>query len=608
MAYTYDDFLSYLPMAGLTEQDFSPEDLRLAQQNPQAGVALLDAKFDWKNAQTDDERALANAKANQVRSQYGYSGGIDGMNGNVSLTPDDMPQSSQPQTGQGYATYSQQSQTSYPAFEFNRQAPTYQAPAAYDSQYTEQQQGIMNDMLNYKPFEYAPYSNQYNEQQQGLLNDMLNYGQFDFDPATSPLYSSYKKQYSREGNRAMQDTLGSLSAATGGRPSTAAMSAASQANDYHMSKLGDKLPQIYEQEYNKYLQDFNMMGQKLGAVNEMEGMDYSRYWDGKNFDYGRYLDDYNRMGTNLSALGTLDDREYGRYADNRDFGLDVHRTNLGQFNTDRDFDYGAYLDRYEMGRSEDQTAYDRATRESDTKWQRDTYTDETAYDREQSRLDREANERARADSRMLSIWQATGTASQEVADHFGIPVGTYYGGAETQLAIQQAEANIANTKARTANVGRTTGGTAPSDAQINAAYDRVRAGNGAGADFALLKEAGWTASELSALTGGGPDGPDGNAIDAAIDRLYGGTGTQNDIQTLIDAGYDTNDLKNEFPDMFTGDASPAQDDGWKRKYDPASMAKLNMPNLTENQLKEILDNPKYASWVGTDGLIYFERK
>ena len=69
MAYTYDDFLSYLPMAGLTEQDFSPEDWQLAQQNPQAGVMLIDAKFDWINAETDDERALANAKANQVRSQ-----------------------------------------------------------------------------------------------------------------------------------------------------------------------------------------------------------------------------------------------------------------------------------------------------------------------------------------------------------------------------------------------------------------------------------------------------------------------------------------------------------------------------------------------------------
>ena len=61
MAYTYDDFLSYLPKAGLTEQDFSAEDLALAQSNPQSGGNAADAKSDWKRAQTTT-RALANAK------------------------------------------------------------------------------------------------------------------------------------------------------------------------------------------------------------------------------------------------------------------------------------------------------------------------------------------------------------------------------------------------------------------------------------------------------------------------------------------------------------------------------------------------------------------
>ena len=127
---------------------------------------------------------------------------------------------------------------------------------------------------------------------------------------------------------------------------------------------------------------------------------------------------------------------------------------------------------------------------------------------------------------------------------FWCNVGALYGGAETELALEQEGRN--DYTRRRLQYSTSTGKKRDcpiSDAQINAAYDRVRAGNGAGADFALLKDAGWTASELSALTGGGPDGPDGNAIDAAIDRLYGGTGTQDDIQTLIDAEYDIKDLK-----------------------------------------------------------------
>ena len=58
-----------------------------------------------------------------------------------------------------------------------------------------------------------------------------------------------------------------------------------------------------------------MIGQKLGAVNQMEGLDYSRYWDGKNFDYGRYMDDYSRMNANLGAVNQAEAREYQHHDD-----------------------------------------------------------------------------------------------------------------------------------------------------------------------------------------------------------------------------------------------------------------------------------------------------
>ncbi|MHB1153991.1 MAG: hypothetical protein ACYCWE_20800 [Eubacteriales bacterium] len=279
MAYTYDEFLSYLGPAGLTEADFSPEDLALAKSNPTAGVNLLEAKSDYKNAATDDQRALANASANQVRSQYGgYSGGIDGVNGGASLTPDDLPGFTNPvQT----SAPSPQSPTTQPydmggqtpgsfkyddppaPFNYGKDAPVYQSTGDYNNQYSDKQKQFMDDITNYKPFE--------------------------FKADTSQQMQAYTKQYRREGNRAMQDTMGSMSAATGGMPSTAAMSAAGQANDYYMGQLGDKLPQIYESEYNKYLQDFGMIMDKAGYVNEREQVDYSRYWDGEQFNWDKFL-------------------------------------------------------------------------------------------------------------------------------------------------------------------------------------------------------------------------------------------------------------------------------------------------------------------------------
>ena len=588
--YTYDDFISYLPSAGLTEADFSAQDLALARSNPTAGVMLMEAKSDWKNAKTDDERALANAKANQVRSQYGgYDGGIDGANGNVSLTPDDMPgyQSAPSQTS-FTPTTTQQSYGQAPVYSFNQQAPAYQAPAPYTNQYQGQQQQLLGDMMNYPQFQYQPYQNQYSEQQQQLLNDMLNYEKFSFDPETSPLYSSYKKQYSREGNRAMQDTLGSMAAATGGMPSTAAMSAASQANDYYMAKLGDRLPQIYQQEYNKYLQDFGMIGQKLGAVNDMEGVDYSRYWDGKNFDYGKYLDDYSRMNTNLGAVNQLAAQDRGVYESDRNYGLNLYGRQrgdyeadrnyaLGEYNmrrgdyeSDRDFDYGRQLDEMERARLAEQTAYNRQQDEAE----RARLAEQTTYNRSrdaisdtQTLADTERRARLDSDSRMMDLWKAQGAASPEVAEYFGVPVGTYYGGEEARLAHEAKRADINYTNALAANIGKS------------------------------------STSQTPPTSG---DGTDGSAIDAALDRLYGGTGTQNDIQTLIDAGYDTNDLMDEFPDMFgstNADAVTATD--WRDAYDEASLAQYKIQ--TEDDIQKLLDKGYYTLEMNANGKLKIRR-
>ena len=69
--------------------------------------------------------------------------------------------------------------------------------------------------------------------------------EFSFDPNTNALWGAYKKAYAREGARATSDTLGRVSAMTGGTPSSYAVSAAAQAANDYASKLSDKLPDVY---------------------------------------------------------------------------------------------------------------------------------------------------------------------------------------------------------------------------------------------------------------------------------------------------------------------------------------------------------------------------
>lgn len=78
MNYTYEQFMKAAQDAGLWES-FSEADRRLAQNNPDAGMSLLQYKKDYAGSTNEQARILANAGANGIRKQYGgYTGGSDG--------------------------------------------------------------------------------------------------------------------------------------------------------------------------------------------------------------------------------------------------------------------------------------------------------------------------------------------------------------------------------------------------------------------------------------------------------------------------------------------------------------------------------------------------
>ena len=95
----------------------------------------------------------------------------------------------------------------------------------------------------------------------------------------------------------MQDTLGQVSARTGGLASSYAGSAAQQTYDNYMGALADKIPEL------------------------------------KQLAYSMYQDEGNTQRANLEMLVALEQGDYAKYADL-----------LAQYNTDRSFDYGVHRD------------------------------------------------------------------------------------------------------------------------------------------------------------------------------------------------------------------------------------------------------------------------
>ncbi len=274
LGYTWEDFLKELEESGLKGQ-FSEADMRLAQEHPDAGRSILSYKRDYANATNDQARALANAGAERVRSSFGgYTAGTDG------------------------------------------------------SQY-------YRDSLSPRDFSYAEapsFTSRYDGQIQELLRGLVDRPAFSYDVEKDPLYSQYRKQYIREGQRASQDAMGQAAAMSGGLPSSYAGTAAGQAANYYNAQLTDKIPELEQYAYQKYMNDFDMDRVKLQSVQDADNVDYQRYLGQLNqyntdrsFAYGQHMDEVANQRQNQADLWDRAQTaaQYGDYKGLSDLGVDT---------------------------------------------------------------------------------------------------------------------------------------------------------------------------------------------------------------------------------------------------------------------------------------------
>lgn len=324
--FTYDDVKKRLAQGKHTLSD---ADSKLAERNPDAAMSILNYKDDYMNATTDEARALANMNAENVRRKYGgYTGGVDGSNYYLS---DPSPSS----------------------FSAGK-APTF------SSGYTDEVRSGYDALKNYQPFEYsktAPtFDDKYATERDDLINQLANPEKFSYDHNTDESYKAYAKQYAREGQRATSDALAAASAQSGGIASSYALTAAGQQGNYYASQLADKIPELYQNAYNRYLNEYNMKREALNSIQSETNAahdrylgDYNVYNTDRNFEYTKYQNELARKQDLLSLAKSLEDSDYSRYRDQR-----------SDYENDRNFDYNQLLDTISKNQQDDATAYERA--------------------------------------------------------------------------------------------------------------------------------------------------------------------------------------------------------------------------------------------------------
>lgn len=275
--YTYEEVEKKLKDHGLYMSD---DDLKLAKQNPDAGMSIVNYKIDYNNASDDAGRAAANQGAERIRTQYGnYTAG-----------------------GAGDKYYAGD--------------PT---PSSFSSGYTKDVGSAYEKVKNYGDYTYDAFEDKYAGERARLLEAIANPKEFSYDYSDDPNYKSYAKQYRREGDRAMEDALAKAAANTGGVASSAAVTAAAQQGNYYASQLADKIPALYDAAYQRYLDEYTMKQNAYNAYQGETAADYDRYVNERNFSKQLYDDKYSRLVNALNTAQALEQVDYNRNIDNLNY-------------------------------------------------------------------------------------------------------------------------------------------------------------------------------------------------------------------------------------------------------------------------------------------------
>ena len=175
------------------------------------------------------------------------------------------------------------------------------------------------------------YQSQWQDQINTILQQILNREQFSYDVNADPMYQQYADLYKQQGNMAMMDTMGQAQAMTGGYGNSFAQSAGQQAYQAYLQQLNEVVPELYGMALDQYNQEGQDMLNQFAILGDQEDK-----------EYGRYMDTLNAWLTERDYLAgrydTERDYDYGMWADNRDYEYQVGRDQISDEQWQKEFE------------------------------------------------------------------------------------------------------------------------------------------------------------------------------------------------------------------------------------------------------------------------------
>ncbi|MFZ5975200.1 MAG: peptidoglycan-binding domain-containing protein [Bacillota bacterium] len=183
------------------------------------------------------------------------------------------------------------------------------------------------------------YQSQYGDQIQALLDQIMNRKDFSYDFSADPLYQQYKDQYTKQGQMAMMDTMGQAAALSGGYGNSYAQTAGQQMYQQNLQNLNAIIPELQQAAYSKYANEGNEMQTNLSNLQGLDASDYQKY-------QGDVADYYNQLQYLAGRVDTMSDQEYNDFLTklqawqaDRDYWFNKQQTEQEQKNWQTQWDY-----------------------------------------------------------------------------------------------------------------------------------------------------------------------------------------------------------------------------------------------------------------------------
>ena len=221
----------------------------------------------------------------------------------------------------------------------NTKRPTYKK-----SESIKKAENKLNQWEKNSPKEY---DSKYSDEIEGILNDILNREKFTYNLNADPLYEQYRELYTQNGKKAMMDTVGEASALTGGYSNSYAVTAGNQAYHEYLDNLNDVALDLRDRAYQQYGDEGDKLLEDVTLLRSLDGDDYDKYLN----ELERYYKDGEYL---LEKLTSMSDAEYEKFLQSVD-----------AWESDRDYAFKEKTDALDREEFEKEMAFKKAEAERD---------------------------------------------------------------------------------------------------------------------------------------------------------------------------------------------------------------------------------------------------